>query len=976
MPKGNETTTKFKVDISELKKSMQEARKQVAYANSEFKAVSSSMDNWSKSSDGISAKLKQLKSNLDAQETVLREYEKTLEQVKKEYGENSAEALEYATKLNNQKAVVNKVKKEISGFEDALEGLSKEFDGMSNEVEEVTESLGDVGAEAENSGDGFTVLKGAVAEFAGNVLTQLVDGLKDAISSLVSFSDEADRAMNSFQASTGATAEEMAGFEETMKNIYNANYGESFEDIASAMGEVKRISGDIGADELEKMTTNALTMRDTFDFEVSESMRAVNSLMDQFGITADEAFNLLAQGAQAGLNQNGDLLDVINEYAVHFSGLGVSAEDMFNVLNAGAIEGVFSIDKMGDAMKEFGIRVKDGSDTTNKAFELLGLNATEMQTAFSKGGTEAEDAYWSVWKALNEIEDEVTRNTIGVNLFGTMWEDLGDTAITEAMGMTDAFNGTIDTMGEINDVKYDSVGEALQGIGRNIQTGVLMPIGDKLLPIISDLATKFKEWLDDPATQEGIKNLTDSVTQFIDNGLSFVKEFVNWFIENKDSVISGLIAIGAGFAVFQVASIIQAVVTAIQAFKLANEGATVAQALLNTVMGANPMIKIVGIILAVVTALVTFIATNEDARAKIGEIWDKITEKIAGFVESVKIFFTETVPAIFNSLVEWVKTNWQAILLFLINPFAGLFKYFYDNNGKFKEFVDTAINFIKELPVKVWTWLVNTINKVTTWRSNMITKAKETASNFIEKIIEFVRQLPEKVWTWLVNTVNKVITWNTNMVTKAREAGLNFINKVIEFVKQLPEKVQTWLTNVLSKVISWGTNLATKGKEAGQKLFNGIVETVKGLPEKFLSIGSDIVSGLWNGISDSIGGLYSNIKESLSGLVDKAKDALGIHSPSKVFADEVGKWIPEGIAVGITKNAQSTLNAIKDLTADSLGSARAGLSSGGTVSGAGTAVGSGVVNNFYQTINSPKQLSRLDIYRQSKNLLGYAGGGL
>lgn len=976
MPKGNETTTKFKVDISELKKSMQEARKQVAYANSEFKAVSSSMDNWSKSSDGISAKLKQLKSNLDAQETVLREYEKTLEDVKKEYGENSAEALEYATKLNNQKAVVNKVKKEIAGYEDALEGLTKEFDGMSNEVEEVTESLGDVGAEAENSGDGFTILKGAVAEFVGNALTQLVDGLKDAISSLVSFSDEADKAMNSFQASTGATAEEMADFEDTMKNIYNGNYGESFEDIATSMGEVKRIAGDIGADELEKMTTNALIMRDTFDFEVSESMRAVNSLMDQFGLTADEAYNLIAQGAQNGLNQNGDLLDVINEYAVHFSGLGVSAEDMFNVLHSGAATGVFSIDKMGDAMKEFGIRVKDGSDTTNAAFELLGLNATEMQTAFSKGGTEAEDAYWGVWHALSEIEDEVTRNTIGVNLFGTMWEDLGDTAITEAMGMSDVFNSTIDTMGEINEVKYDSVGEALQGIGRNIQTGVLMPIGDKLLPIIGEVAAEFKAWLDDPATQEGIKNLTDSVTQFIDNGLSFVKEFVNWFIENKDAVISGLIAIGAGFAVFQVASIIQAVVTAIQAFKLANEGATVAQALLNIVMGANPMIKIVGIILAVVTALVTFIATNEDARAKIGEIWDNIKEKIAGFVESVKVFFTETVPEIFNSLIEWVKTNWQAILLFLINPFAGLFKYFYDNNGKFKEFVDTAINFIKELPEKVWTWLVNTINKVTTWRSNMIAKAKETASSFINKIIEFVRQLPEKVWTWLVNVVNKVITWNTNMTNKAKETASNFINKVIEYVKQLPEKVQTWLTNVLSKVISWGTNLATKGKEAGQKLFNGIVETVKGLPEKFLSIGSDIVSGLWNGISDSIGGLYDNIKESLSGLVDKAKDALGIHSPSKVFADEVGKWIPEGIAVGISKNAQSTLKAIRDLTVDSLGSARAGLSTGSTLSSGNSAVMGGVVNNFYQTINSPKQLSRLDIYRQSKNLLGYAGGGV
>ena len=160
MANNNETTTKFKVDISELKKSMQEARKQVAYANSEFKAVSSSMDDWSKSSDGISAKLKQLNSNLKSQETVLNEYEKTLEQIKAEYGENSKEAMEYATKLNNQQAVVNKIKKEIAGYEDALKEVSEAEKIASKSGQDVADVLADVGKEADDAGDGFTVLKG------------------------------------------------------------------------------------------------------------------------------------------------------------------------------------------------------------------------------------------------------------------------------------------------------------------------------------------------------------------------------------------------------------------------------------------------------------------------------------------------------------------------------------------------------------------------------------------------------------------------------------------------------------------------------------------------------------------------------------------------------------------------------------------------------------------------------------------------
>lgn len=930
MPKNNETTTKFKVDISELKKSMQEARKQVAYANSEFKEASSSMDDWSKSSDGISAKLKQLNSNLKAQETVLSEYEKTLEEVKKEYGENSAEALEYATKLNNQKAAVNKLKKEIAGYEDSLKEVSEAEKIASKTGKDVADVLDDMGDKSEDVREGFTVLKGAVAEFVGNALTQLVGVLKDSITSLVTFGDEADKALNSFQASTGASTEEIAEFDDVMKNIYKANYGESFEDIAGAMGEVKKIAGDIGADELEKMTTKALILRDTFDFEVPESMRASNSLMDQFGITADEAFNLMAQGAQSGLNQNGDLLDVINEYSVHFQRAGYSADDMFNMLSNGVEAGTWSVDKLGDAVKEFNIRMSDGS--AKDAVEALGFEWESVSEAWSAGGDEAKEMFDMMMYELEGLEDTTDGYNIGVGLLGTMFEDLGYNAVLALSQTEGEINKTKDSMEEINAIKYNTVGEALSGIGRRVQTDLVLPISEKLLPIISDLAVKFSEWLNDPATQEGIQAFTDSVAEFVDNGLVAVKDFIAWFLENKDAIIAGLAGIATGFVAFKVAGLISSAVTAFSTlFTTIKTGKTVMDAL-NLAFGLSPIGLITTAIGLLVAGFIYLWNTCEPFKQFWIDLWEGIKNGVSTAVEEIGKFFTETIPNFFSGLIDWIKENWQSILLFLINPFAGLFKYFYDNNGKFKEFVDNAIKFIKQLPAKAWTWLQNTINKITQWRTDMINKARETASSFINKVIEFIQQLPSKVWSWL--------------------------------------------NNVISRVITFGSNLAAKGKEAGQKLFNGIVDTVKGLPDKFISIGGDVISGLWNGISGAIGGLYDNIKNSLSGLVDKAKDALGINSPSKVFADEVGKWIPEGIAVGITKNAKSTLNAMKELTADSLGSARAGLSiTGSSTGGVGAVKSGGVVNNFTQVINSPKQLSRLEIYRQSKNLLGYAGGG-
>ena len=930
MARNNETTTKFKVDISELKSAMQEARKQVAYANSEFKAVSSSLDDWSKSSEGLTAKLKQLNSNLEAQEKVLNDYEGELERIKKEYGENSKEALEYGKILNDQRATVNYIQKDISKYEDALKEVSEAEKIASKTGKDVAEVLADVGDEAENAEGGFTVLKGAVAEFVGNALTNLVSGLKDAIVNLATFGDEVDKAMNSFQASTGATAEEMAEFESTMKNIYNANFGESFDDIATAMGEVKRVAGDIGAEGLEQMTTNALILRDTFDFEVSESMRAVNSLMDQFGISSDQAFNLMAQGAQKGLNQNGDLLDVINEYAVHFESAGYSADEMFNMLANGVESGTWSVDKLGDAVKEFNIRMTDGS--AKDAVEALGFSWESIREGWRLGGDEAKDIFNTLINELDGMERSTDGYAIGVGLLGTMYEDLGQEAVYALSDIEGEFNSTKKTMEEINAVKYNSVGEALQGIGRNIQTGVLLPISEKLLPIISEVATKFQGWLNDPATQQGIKNLTDSISKFVDNGLTVIKEGVRWFLDNKDAVIAGLAGIATGFVAFNVANMIMTATTAIKGFTSGLTLAEVAMKLFNLAVGANPIGLLITVILTVVTAIATFVATNDNARAKFLEIWGIVVEFFKNAISTIGKLFTETFPA----------------------------------------FINKAIEYIKQLPEKVWTWLQNTIAKVTTWYTQMTNKARETGTAFLSKIIEFISQLPEKIWTQFTNAIAKATQFATDMVNKAKETGTNFLNKIIEFVSQLPSKIWTQLVNTVSKATQFASDLGSKATEAGKGFVTNLVNAVSGIVGKMQSIGSDIVNGIWSGISSGWSWLTDKVSNLATSLFETAKKVLDINSPSKVFADEVGKWIPAGIAVGIDKNAKTAINSVKNLAIDTVGGARAGLSNATTsLGGAGS-----VVNNFTQVINSPKELSRLEIYRQSKNLLGYAGGGV
>ena len=280
MAKNNETTTKFKVDISELKQSMQEARRQVALANSEFRAASSGMDNWGKSSDGISAKLKQLNSSLQAQKAVLGEYEKILDEVKREYGENSKEATEYQTRLNNQQAVVNSLERQIREYSDSLETAKKaeqEAEKSGRDAAEVFDELSKsaekAGDSAEKSSGGFSVLKGALADL-------VADGIRAA-----------------------------GEYEEAIKSVYKNNFGESLEDVAEKMARVKEVTGELDAGNLQTMTEKAMMLEDVFGMDMTETLRGVQSLMTHFGMTAEEAFDYLASGAQNGLNYTDELGD-------------------------------------------------------------------------------------------------------------------------------------------------------------------------------------------------------------------------------------------------------------------------------------------------------------------------------------------------------------------------------------------------------------------------------------------------------------------------------------------------------------------------------------------------------------------------------------------------------------------------------------------------------------------------------------------
>ncbi len=353
----------------------------------------------------------------------------------------------------------------------------------------------------------------------------------------VNSANDLQKAMNQFSATTGISKEQTEEYKKIMEEVYANNYGESFEDIANAMAEVQKQMTYLDETELKNVTESAFTLRDVFGYEVPESVRAANSMVDNFGISADEAFNLIAQGAQYGLDYSGELLDSINEYAPQFKKLGLDAEDMFQVFASGTNAGAFNLDKIGDAVKEFSIRVIDGSDSTIDGFKRIGLNADEMIKKLSAGGYTAQQAFNQTVEAVASLEDPLEQNIAGVDLFGTMWEDLGADVVTSLAETNDGIDKTYDSMEELQKVKYDDLGAVFEGLKRAVEV-LIIPLGEQLIPLLSQLIQDVM-----PLIEENLSPIIEMIGGFSEQLIPVVQEMLPLLMEALETLVPSFLQI-------------------------------------------------------------------------------------------------------------------------------------------------------------------------------------------------------------------------------------------------------------------------------------------------------------------------------------------------------------------------------------------------------------------------------------------------
>lgn len=330
------------------------------------------------------------------------------------------------------------------------------------------------------------------------------------------------------------------------------------------------------------------------------------------------------------------------------------------------------------------------------------------------------------------------------------------------------------------------------------------------------------------------------------------------------------------------------------------------------------------------------------------QAWNGVKEIFSSVWEGIKASFSNVgslLGGVANSILSWFGTSlsgiWSSITGFFANMGSSIvnavssFAINIVNKGKEMavNFVNAVVTFFTDLPYKIGYFLGYTLTTIAVWTVSMVNSAREMGTNFINAVVTFFRNLPTNIMNFLTSAYNTVRQWDINMVNSARQAGINFVNNVVNFIRQLPSNVSRWFNSTINSARNFVSGLGAKGREAGQSLLNNVVNTARSIPSKMLSIGSNIVEGVWKGIMSAKNRFVSNVKGFFKGIVDGAKSALGIHSPSTVFADEIGVYLPPGVTNGfksampaMLRNIQGMLNkgvdnlSVNDIAVSMVGS--------------------------------------------------------
>ena len=976
MPEQN-VTTKFKVDISDLKKGISDANKSIKLANAEFKNATAGLDDWSKSADGLTAKIKQQNSIVDAEKKKLDLLKEQLDRLNKsqkdgqkviddlndkyneavkEYGAASDEAKKYAKQLSdaqaaqernaaaaedlnikilNQDTNVKNAAAQLGKYETALDDLKNGTENAEGATDKFGKSIDDVNKESKNATqeglDAFTV---ALGNLASNVITAVINKLgelgtavKDAF---IEFDEGADNVIKATGA-TGAAADELT---KSYANVSRSVLGD-FSDIGDALGEVSTRFGFTGK-ELEDTTTQFIKFADITGTDAKKAVELVSRAMNNAGIKSENYSEILDQLAKASQTS------------------GISVDKLAETLT-----------KNGATMRQLGFNT-DETIAMLAQFEAAGVNSETalagLKTAvknWANEGKNANDEFHNVVDAIRNAPDEISGTQAAFDAFGNKaGTELAEAIRTGKFAYDDYLADLAASQGTVN-ATYEETQDGADKAKLAVQN---------MKTTAAELVNNFLE-----KYSPQIEKAIEAVTKTLDKLAPKVEAGIQWLIDNLPLIEAGVVGIATAFAAWKITGIITAVTTALAGMSAAEVVAAAKTWLLNAAMAANPIGLVVTAIAALVAAFVVLWNKSEKFRNFWKGLWKEIKATVEKYIGAVVDFF--------KNAWERIKLVWSVVSAFFEAIWNGIKAIFEPVIDWFKEKFENAWNAIKTVWLFVHTFFEEIWNNIKAIFEPVIDWFKEkfeTAWNTIKAIWTVVTEFFGDIWNGIKETFSSVGDW----FSEKFETAVNNIKAVFSVIKNFFSGVWDGIKSVFGGVADWFHDVFSKAWQKVKDVFSTGGKIFTGIKDGIVNAFKTVVNGIIRGINKVIKIPFEKINSMLD--VIQGIEVLGVE-PFKWLSGRLGiPQIPELEKGGIVKNrsfiaGENGEEAIVPLEKNTGGLRKIATLLADEMQRSGNVIkgnNSNTVNNynFNQTNNSPKSLSRYDIYRQTRNLINAAKG--
>lgn len=623
---------------------------------------------------------------------------------------------------------------------------------------------------------------------------------------------------------------------------------------------------------------------------ITDSMSALG-LETKDTTTFVDQLTMTSQKSNTSMGQLGEAILTVGGTAKKLKGGTVELTTALGILADEGTKG----SEAGTALRNIILSLAAPTNTAAKELEKLGVSAYDTNGNFRS----LDDIFIDLHKSTNNLS-ESAKNQAFTKIFNKTDLKAVETLIANCGGRFDELSGAIEN-------SAGAAEETAKTMNMNL-SGAITTLGSALEGAGIAIYEKFK----------------GPLTEAVNWAATAIQKLIKAFNEGKldktliaiGSALTGIITymgIMKGYAIVtSVIGIGKALFNAVSMVKSFSG----AMAILNATLMANPIGLVVGAIGALVAAFVYLWNTSEGFRNFWIELWNNIKEFTGTAIEAIKNFFTQTIPQAIDNMVQWFQELPTRISEWLQQTITKVGEWATNMWNKAIEtgtnFINAIVEFFSTLPARIGYFIGFALASVVKWGVDMWNKAGEAGEKFIQNITTWFQQLPTKIKTWFDNTVQKASEWLSSMKTKAVETGTQFINSIVSWFQQLPTKVKTWFDNTIQKAIQWKNDMVNKAKETGKAFGDWLKTSLQNLPNQMMTIGRDIVNGVWKGIVNMKNVFMNNVKSFFGGIVDGAKAALGIHSPSREMRDEVGKWIPAGVEVGIKREMPKLNETVQD----------------------------------------------------------------